>query len=492
MLHNRVGGRKLFSLFGRFSLLLVVTSLLSILNAGSFADFKRSQADSFKSYKDEKDATFSNYLKSSWEAYVSKKPLSLYEKPKPSNISPARYKTLKKLGPKVNIQIEGLKKDKEKTEPSQKIIVKEKDIEFDFFGTTLGFNIPNGVQKAKFYPQSQQGIANFFNSAATSEYENLIDEISIASNDLNLNDWGKYLLIKEISEKIFSNLDDSRLLSWFIFNKLGYSVKVGLVKKHVVLMYYSDKIIYSTPNYTIDKKKFYVVSDYAQGSSGSVFTYRQNYPGSDKAFDLSMDKLPNFKEDLKSKLLSFKNDKKDYTISYKYNQNLIDFMSTYPQADYETFFNAPMESKTYREIAQGLKKHINGKKASVAINFVLNFVQSAFKYEVDQQQFGREKVMFAQETLYFDKSDCEDRAILFSYLVKELFNIGVIGVKYKDHMATALYIPMDGDSVKMNAKRFVIADPTYMNAIVGQSMPKYKPKRPESFIVVNRATRRAM
>jgi hypothetical protein len=64
--------------------------------------------------------------------------------------------------------------------------------------------------------------------------------------------------------------------------------------------------------------------------------------------------------------------------------------------------------------------------------------------------------MFANETLYFDKSDCEDRAVLFSYLVKELFGIGVVGIKYKDHMATALYVPMDGDSVKAGQRKFVI------------------------------------
>ena len=62
--------------------------------------------------------------------------------------------------------------------------------------------------------------------------------------------------------------------------------------------------------------------------------------------------------------------------------------------------------------------------------------------------------MFANETLYFDKSDCEDRAVLFSYLVKELFGVGVVGVKYKDHMATALYVPMSGDSVQEGRRKF--------------------------------------
>ena len=475
----------MYNLFGRSSLFLILTALVTLLSAESFSNFKRSQADSFKSYKDENDKIFNNYLKSSWEAYISKKPISLYEKPKPLEISPAKYRNIKKIGPKVNIKI------KNKKENTSKVIKNDKkDIVFDFFGTNLGFNFPKGMQNSKFYPQNQKGIKNFFDSVAVSEYEPLLDEIDRVSKDLNLNDWGRYLLIKEVSEKIFFNQDDSRLLSWFIFNKLGYSVRIALAKKHVILMHYSKKTIYSTPNYSIDKKRFYVISNYGQGSIGKVFTYKQNYPGSDKALDLSLDSLPTFQENKKSKLLSFKQYGKKYNISYEYNQNLLDFMSTYPQADYETFFNAPLDVNSYKEIALGLKKEINGKRASEAINFVLNFVQNAFKYEVDAQQFGREKVMFAEETLYYDKSDCEDRAILFAYLVKELFNISVVGVKYKDHMSTALYIPMNGDSIKVHKKRFVIADPTYINASIGQNMPKYKSIKPDSFIIVKNSIKK--
>jgi len=123
---------------------------------------------------------------------------------------------------------------------------------------------------------------------------------------------------------------------------------------------------------------------------------------------------------------------------------------------------------------------------SEAINFVLHFVQKAFKYERDNAQFGREKVMFSTETLYYNKSDCEDRTILFAYLVKKLFHISVVGVQYSDHMSTALYIPMRGDSVKVQRRKFVIADPTYINANIGMNMPKYKSKIPESFIMVRK------
>jgi len=350
----------------------------------------------------------------------------------------------------------------------------------------LGINIASSVKKAKFFPHTQAGISTFFNTVASSEYENLVQSIKSISTELQLNDWGIYLLTHAVSKKIFQNKDEAKLLSWFIFNKLDYDVKVGIAHKHIILMHYSKKLIYSTPSYSFSKKKFYVLSHYAKGRVGRLYTYKQSYPGAKKPLDLAMKTLPNLESNSKTKTVSFIQYGKSYSSTYSYNQNIIDYMGTYPQADYETFFNAPLEEETYNAIATDIKKYIDGKKASVAMNFVLNFVQSAFAYQIDDKQFGREKVMFAQETLYYDKSDCEDRAILFSYLVKELFHIRVVGVKYKDHMSTALYIPIEGDSVRAGKRKYIIADPTYINANIGMNMPKYKSAIPDSFIIVKK------
>ena len=485
----------------------------SFVYAESFEDFKRSQASSFKKYADERDNAFNKYLKAEWKAYAQHRGIKLYEKPKPKKIAHAIPKQIRSVGPKIKIRVKHVKQVKQikkpkiikqpeikkvrirkpivKSKPKKKVLVIKKDINFKFFGSNVGFDVPMGIKNARYYPHNQKGIENFFSSAASSDYKILLQEINSIRKSLNLNDWGTYLLVLKISQHIYINSDDSKLLSWFIFNKLGYAVKVGLAHNHVVLMHYSKKVIYATPNYSFGKKKFYVVANYAKGSVGKLYSYKQDYPGANKPLDLSLKSLPKFPPNLKDSTLTFKEYGHRYMVDYKYNKNIIDFMATYPQADYETFFNAPMESISYLSVAKGLKKYVDGKKASDALNFVLHFVQKSFGYERDDQQFGREKVMFAEETLYYKKSDCEDRAVLYSYLVKELFGIGVIGVKYKDHMATALYIPMNGDSVQDGSRKFVVADPTYINASIGQSMPKYRSQIPQSFIVVRRDSYRS-
>ncbi len=497
------GELKLFKVFGRFSGIVFLSVLT--LHAGSFEDFKRTQSESFKKYKDERDAAFNNYLKEQWQAYKEFAGQSIYEKPKPKTAPKTAYVEPPSLGPKIIIKVKTpvekveppvtkkppsvqLPKIEEKTIPV--VIVKQaetpkRSINFMFYGSMLGFDVPSMIKTARFSPKTQEGIASFFDVMASSDYKGLLTEIKETQKDLNLNDWGVYLLVHDISSKVYDSEDEATLLSWFIFNKLGYAVRIGLANKHVVMLYYSKKVIYSTPNYTLNDKKYYALSYYNKSGVGRLFTYNQDYPEATKAFDLGIKELPHFVEDKNAKHLSFKYQGTEYKVNFDYNKNIIDFMASYPQADYDTYFDAPIESQSYAQIAEALKKYLDGKRASDAMNFVLSFVQHAFIYETDPEQFGREKPMFAEETLYYDKSDCEDRAVLYAYLMKKLFNVNIIGIKYKDHMATAVQIPLKGDSVEVQKKRFVIADPTYINATIGQSMPQYRSVIPETFIKVN-------
>jgi len=476
---NRVGEQNLYSLFGLFSLAFIL--LVPSLGAKSFEDFKRVQNISFDNYKDKRDSEFSKYLKVQWNEYISNTPFKLYEKQKPKSLVSTFQKSIKSVGPSISIFV---KKTDDNLSRYIKLHNDKKDIRFDFFGQDVGFNVDIGYKSAKYYPQNQLGVSNFFSVVASSEYGDLLDEIDSVIDNLKLNDWGIYQLITRISQKIYISEDDRKLFVWFMMTKMGYDIKIGLYQKHIILMFYSKDKLYLKANFIFNKKRFYVISEYANENIEKVYTYNHIYPGAIKPLKFKLNELPHFQRDIHTKTLTFKEFGKIYDISYRYDKNLIDFMATYPQVDYKIYFNTPMSSITLNDIVASMKKYIDNKKASSAINFVLHFVQKSFKYERDQEQFGKEKVMFADEVLFYKKSDCEDRVILFSHLIKDIFHFSVAGLKYKDHMSSGLYIPMNGDSVRVAGRRFVVADPTYINANVGQSMSKYKNKAPISYVLV--------
>jgi len=474
---NKDGEQESFSLYGHFSLVILLAAF-SYAQAGDFEDFQEVQNAAFSEFKDKKDTQFDEYLKAQWSEYQTFISPKLFSKPKPKVISPAPHQNIAPLGPNIHLILY-----KPPKEPKVKIVQNTKGLAVEYFGETLYFSIDNKLKKAHFYPQNRDGIINSFGVFASSDNEVLLQEIREVCKSMALNDWGLYLLVEKISGKIFYDFDDRKLFAWFLLNKLGYDTKVALSDAHIVLLSLTKQSVYATPAYTIASKKYYLLSK--EFTPKAIYTYEHTYPNAYKGLDFSLSKLPRLAQKREKKHRSFTLDAKQYEVNYTYNKNLIDFMNTYPQVSYAVYFNTPLELQTLHEIEESVKPYLDGKKMNYGINFLLRFVQTAFGYERDQEQFKKEKVMFAQETLYYDKSDCEDRATLYARLVKKLFGISVVGVKYNNHMATALYIPIKGASVKVHSRRYVIADPTYMNANVGEAMPKYSSAIPESFIYLH-------
>ena len=119
-----------------------------------------------------------------------------------------------------------------------------------------------------------------------------------------------------------------------------------------------------------------------------------------------------------------------------------------------------------------LRELIAGKSQWEAGNLLLNWVQTAFVYEYDDKVWGEDRAFFPDETLYYPYCDCEDRSILFSRLVRDLMGLEVILLYYPGHLATAVCFTEDvaGDYLLVNGKRYVVCDPTFINANVGRTM----------------------
>jgi hypothetical protein len=187
---------------------------------------------------------------------------------------------------------------------------------------------------------------------------------------------------------------------------------------------------------------------------------------------------PKITDRISSKTVSFMYRGNRYEITYEINENMIRFGELYPQTEMPVYFTSPVSEETKQTLLSGLRSVTSGMEEREAVDFLLRFVQTGFDYKTDGDQFGKEKPMFVEETLFYPYSDCEDRSVLFAYLVRELVGLEVVGLEYPGHIATAvrfsLFVP--GDGIRIDGERFVICDPTYVNAVAGMSMPMYRGK----------------
>ncbi len=66
---------------------------------------------------------------------------------------------------------------------------------------------------------------------------------------------------------------------------------------------------------------------------------------------------------------------------------------------------------------------------------------------------------------------------MYSVLVRDLLDLKVVLLYYPGHLATAVCFETDdvsGDHLQIDGKRYIVCDPTYINADVGQAMGQYK------------------
>ena len=139
------------------------------------------------------------------------------------------------------------------------------------------------------------------------------------------------------------------------------------------------------------------------------------------------------------------------------------------------------------EAQQALLDYFSAQKSRYSqqemVALLLAFVQSAFAYKTDEQQFGYEKYFYPEEVIAYPYSDCEDRSALFSWLVTQLTEAKVLGLQYEGHVATAVSFEADpkltGDAFNYGGRKYYVCDPTYVNASIGMSMPEFKDQTPE-------------
>ena len=212
-------------------------------------------------------------------------------------------------------------------------------------------------------------------------YQIIIKQLNNYSMNLDFNDWAKYKLINQLGFEIHRDKNLANLFTWFIFSKMGYDMKIGFSNSNIYLLANSKNRMYQVSYFRLDSKKYYVLTPKGRiRNIGKVFTYKGDYPNSNKKFSLDLAKPIKFTKNIVNKPLRFTYNAKTYRIDAKYANSLIEFYKTYPQADYRVYFDSEKSDFAYH-MMYDIKPHIEGMSELEAVNFLLRLTQKSFEYK---------------------------------------------------------------------------------------------------------------
>ena len=434
----------------------------------------------YKEYKLKHNAEFAEFMQKSWTEFKSfaamKKPKST-EPPVPAvktNEAPApkqeiRYKVVITLVPyEVPDPVEPIVEDTPADDDTQPIF------RFIFHNTPCSVHFSNA--QAYVAPDaSEQSAASGWEVLSAGDYDITVNDCIKLRDDLQLGDWGYIKMLQALTSTYCTGHNEAVLMQMYILTQSGYMVRIARTGNKWVLLMPCENDIYGYSYIYRDNMKYYILD--SVDSSGSYYVFDKAFPN-EQQLSLLLPKAPKLAYAPTAERTLTSNRYPNIRVTIAENKNLIEFYNEYPlSSKWDYYSQTSLSDKAKESLYPILRSQISGVSTKSAANMLINFVQTAFDYKTDQEQFGYERPLFGDETLFYPYSDCEDRSILYSILVRDLLGLEVVLLEFPGHLATAVRFPNDevhGYYINIDGKKYTICDPTYINAEIGDCMPQYQ------------------
>ena len=475
--------------------LTAVFSLRSANNDDDLEDFKKSvwdEMDAFQeetqnemnSFRDQINKEMSEWLGRPWEMSPLEQPVAPPPDPEPDPIILDDDDREKIVTPKPVVIKDIITPPKPQPRPQPVEPIREipmpkplPSVAVTFYGTEFKVR---GVDLGNFSVggTKEENISRAWLQLSASVTNNLIRDCLAIRADYRLCDWAYLNLLERIAQKIADGRKvETTVLTAFLFSQSGYKMRLARDQiGNLILMYAAESIVYKVRFITDGNTRFYA---FHPPYGDELYICAYNMPG-EKNLDFNITqnmKLAYSASDVRSITAKFV---PELTVDVWVNKNLIDFYNDYPDmtgslnpyTKWAVYANVPPSEEIRRYLYPKVREVIAGKSQADAANILLHLAQT-FDYGYDSEIWGGDRAFFMDETWFYPLSDCEDHAIHYSRLVRDLLGLDVVLVFYPGHLASAVAFTdpsIKGDWIEHRGKRFTVCDPTIFYSNIGETM----------------------
>lgn len=311
--------------------------------------------------------------------------------------------------------------------------------------------------------------------------DKLIPSIEKLQKVTGMSDYLLFEMLTAYLDSKFPDANDASKMSavHYLLTNMGYGVRLAMDdnKNPFILIPFEEKI-YGRSGLNLGRM-YYVFSTPGRPHvkrMGLSSPYLPDNAEHGKAMKLRFDGL-----NLPYKPYHYAFEHENLKLEGEINENIIPMLYRYPQMDTGGFGASVISQDVRDEVVKQVKAQLGGMDPVKAADRLLAMIQCAFPYSVDDEFHGFEKPYFFEEILYYPKSDCEDRAVFYSYLLWHALGLESQMIAYPGHEAASL----NAESVwggnahyYHDGKKFFISDPTYLGAPTGQCMTRFQNVEP--------------
>lgn len=450
----------------------------------SFDEYRKEILSGYQNFRKSILDNYADFLNGEWHEYESLNSGRRDKTPKPKSVpslgSPLRTGNGHSAGEGDRVSTE----PRTSTQlPSSRDSQPRGEHTFDFYGIPVSmpdidFNIASRLSSPSDYALQWKSLEK------ERVKSDVLDALKKRISEMGLNDYLSYELIRAYIDDKFPQADASSRLSavHYLLTHAGYDARVAMTGRGAPLLLLPFKqSIYSRNYIMMPEGKYYVFApsgfDYSRLATEGVKTCalpKDADKGSRLDLVLGPLNLP-----VKGKPFEFEYGR--LRISGEVNENLMPILYHYPQMPIGDYAISSPDPGLRRNIAQQIRTQLGSMEPDQAVEELLGFTQSVFEYATDEENHGFEKPYFVEETLYYPKNDCEDRAIFYTYFLWNALGREAQLVSFPGHEAATVRLDkeVEGTSYLQSGTKFFISDPTFIGSHTGQVMPIYRNEKPK-------------
>lgn len=456
-----------------------------------FKQARQTMMDDYGKFRNSILSDYDQYLQGVWKEYQKFKAEKLPFAPKPK--TPPTYEAPKEPEKPVSIKprIPQMPMEMPTTPivkdipvmpalpriPYISVPISKPQVNVDFYGEDIRLQKISDMTSMTI--STTDDVTNYWKMLKKSDLKTLTQSFADESRRMGLSDWASAMLVEKYIDTAMpaASKNEKIIAQQYVLANCGYNIRLAMAGNNVTMLVPYAEHVYEKSFITIDGKKYYIYPDIE--SAGSFRTCELP-----KDAELGKDMELKFKgtvqigEDTKH----FRHEASGITLEGEVYTGIMPLLDAYPSIDIPTVAASVVDKDLRDNVVEQIRTQVAGLSEQKAANRILQFIQKGFKYATDEEQFGKEKYFFFEESLFYPMNDCEDRAIFYSYLVHEILGLDVHLIQFPGHECTAVAFtePLEnGTSYEYKGKRYYICDPTYIGASIGKCMPKYEKESPK-------------
>ncbi|MDE6742171.1 MAG: hypothetical protein K2J58_07565, partial [Muribaculaceae bacterium] len=445
--------------------------------------YKERKMTDFEKYRQRLNEQFAAKLGGEWKQYKTEPKRELQTRPKPpkpavvDNTKPTTpikvpVKTVvppEKKIPDVPVTLPKI----DRTQPQKRY-----PVNFTFYNTPCGSGRFDTSLLSLPSTDSRTVAKAWKQLTADGNLEPLVADCLRLREEMQLCDWAFLQLTDKVAATLYPDSADKRaFLTAALMMQAGYDCRLMMKNGRLIVGYHPSHTVYGHSYHTFGGKTYYVYGPLAD-EEGVAASYIGDFRESPTPIRMGVDRYPLFsapKEDTgKYSSASWKSAP---PFELTVNKSAMDFFDSYPIVDWPLYGLTPVSPQVEHTLFPVMEIVTRSLGEEEAVNTILSYMNYGFKYMTDDDQFSREKPFFPDENFYYPYNDCEDRAILFSKIVKRVLGLDAVYLYYPGHLAAAVRfspgVNVKGATVDVDGVPYVVCDPTCIGGKAGYLHPNY-------------------